>query len=412
VRAAGRGDPSTKPTNGHEVLTSYAGPENLQAALEQDRAEPLSLAAADFDEDGVPDLVTGYSHDGRGIVSLRRGNVDSIYPHSPEAKQSEIAGNFTTGPFLSTAHVFQVPIAPDFIGTGDFDADGHWDVVVAARGKEFLSLLRGNGRGNFGVPNDIRLPGAVTALITGEINRADGLADVVVAVDGEGGAKALVYEGPAGALKAAPESFQLPAPANSLALGQLSSAYTIDLAVAAGSELLVVYGRDRKLTLPLEEQESVRPARVERRSFTGAVKSLVIGRFDESPWSEIAALVAGGEVQLLSRGVAKRRGRDKEPLFAEWMKRELPSPRPGAERLIVANVSTSAPDDLLVLDSSDGQVRVLRAGRESKSSLGTLLGMKDSQHESLSLTVGLAETVAVLPMQLDTDALTDLVMLR
>jgi Calx-beta domain-containing protein/pre-peptidase/VCBS repeat protein len=310
------------------------------------------------------------------------------------------------------AHVFALSIAPDFIGTGDFDADGHWDVVAAARGKNFLSLLRGDGRGSFGEAKEIGLPGAVTALVTGEINRADGLTDVVVAVSGASGSEALVFEGPAGALKAQPESLPIPAPANALALGQLSSAYTIDLAVASGTELLIVYGRDRKLTLTREQQESVRPARIERRAFTSAVKSLVIGNFDEDPRTEVAVLVEGGEVQLLSRGVAKRRGRGKEPRFANWVKRDLPSQWPGAERLIVANISTSAADDLLLLDSSDRQVRVLRVERESKSAVDPALGMRDSQHEKLSSAIAGTETVAVLPMQLDTDALTDLVMLR
>ncbi|MFN2511686.1 MAG: Calx-beta domain-containing protein [Pyrinomonadaceae bacterium] len=412
ARGAGLSNQSINSSNGHDPLTSYAGARNLQVAMEQNLANPLSLAAADFDEDGVPDLLAGYSHEARGIISLRRGNVDSIYPNSPEAKQKEITGNFTAAPFLSPAHVFAVSIPPDFMGTGDFDADGHWDVVVAARGKESLSFLRGDGQGNFGEANELRLPGAVTALVTGEINRADGLADVVVAVEGEGGSQAVVYEGASGALKAKPESFPLSAPANALALGQLSSAYTIDLAVAAGSELLVVYGRDRKLSLPRDQQESVRPAHIKRRSFTGKVKSLVIGNLDDGPRNEIAVLIEGGEVQMLSRGVAKRKSRVKELRIAEWASRDLRSTWPAAERLIVANTFSSAADDLLLLDASDRRLRGLRVGRESKSAVDTPLGMKDSQHEQLPLAMAGTETVTVLPMQLDTDALTDLVMLR
>ncbi|MBM4461609.1 MAG: hypothetical protein FJ011_28275 [Chloroflexi bacterium] len=52
--------------------------------------EPLSLAAADFDRDGVPDLAAGYASSpdeggrmGAGILTLRRGNVDAIYPTAP-----------------------------------------------------------------------------------------------------------------------------------------------------------------------------------------------------------------------------------------------------------------------------------------------------------------------------------------
>jgi hypothetical protein len=54
--------------------------EHLKRALTENQAQPRSLASADFDEDGVPDLVSGYAYAGRGIVTIHRGNVDSIYP--------------------------------------------------------------------------------------------------------------------------------------------------------------------------------------------------------------------------------------------------------------------------------------------------------------------------------------------
>jgi hypothetical protein len=63
--------------DGKELRASYIGPEGLIDALEQNRAQPLSLASADFDEDGVPDLVGGYSYAGHGIVTLLRGNLES-----------------------------------------------------------------------------------------------------------------------------------------------------------------------------------------------------------------------------------------------------------------------------------------------------------------------------------------------
>ena len=159
VRNSGPSNPRMSSSNARTVLTSYAGPENLRLSLEQNQAEPLSLATADFDEDGVPDLVTGYSHDNRGIVSLLRGNVDSIYPNSPEAKQREATGNLTQAPFISPAQLFDAGVAADFVGSGDFDADGHWDVVVAARGKKSLSFLRGDGRGSLAEAGVISLPG-------------------------------------------------------------------------------------------------------------------------------------------------------------------------------------------------------------------------------------------------------------
>src|SRR5436309_1474519 len=221
IHAAGRGNPTINLSDGHDLLTSYLGPDELRQALERNLAEPLSLASADFDEDGVPDLISGYAYNGRGIITLLRGNVDSIYPNAPEAKERKANGTFTDAPFLSPAQVFSAPVAADFVGAGDFDSDSHWDVVVASRTHNALYLLSGDGHGGFQPAKEIPLRGVVTAMTTGEINRADGLRDVVVGVTTERGAEALVFEGPEGALKAQAEVLQMPAAVTALALGQL-----------------------------------------------------------------------------------------------------------------------------------------------------------------------------------------------
>ena len=123
VHAASRDNPLLNLSDGHDLITTYSGPDELRGALEQNLAQPLSLASADFDEDGVPDLVSGYAYNGQGIVTLLRGNVDSIYPNAPEAKQRKAEGTFTNAPFLSPANVFAAPVSADFIGAGDFDGD-------------------------------------------------------------------------------------------------------------------------------------------------------------------------------------------------------------------------------------------------------------------------------------------------
>src|SRR5688500_4361796 len=180
IHAAGRGAPLVNLSDGHSLIAAYEGPAELISALEQGKVRPLSLASADFDEDGVPDLVSGYAHDGAGIVTAHRGNVDAIYPNAPVAQQRRAAGQFTDAPFLSPAQVFQVAATPDFIGTGDFDGDGHWDLIVVSHGGRVIHLLAGDGRGRFQQDVEIKLPGTVTAVSTGEVNRADGLTDIVV----------------------------------------------------------------------------------------------------------------------------------------------------------------------------------------------------------------------------------------
>src|SRR5207253_10013025 len=129
VRVTGGENSLINLRDGRDLQANYVGAAEAKRILEQNWAEPLSLASADFDDDGLPDLVIGYKGPIGGILSLHRGNVDSIYPNSPEARQRKSAGTFSDSPFLSPARVLDLPEAPDFIGAGDFDADGHWDVV-------------------------------------------------------------------------------------------------------------------------------------------------------------------------------------------------------------------------------------------------------------------------------------------
>src|SRR5262249_20514791 len=147
IQAAGRGNPYLNLSDGHELFTNYVGDPQLVEALESNQAKPLSLASADFDEDGVPDLVSGYAGAGGGIITLPRGNVDAIYPNSPEAKLHRENDTYMDAPFLSPAFVYQSPEPADFIGAGDFDGDSHWDVITAKRGGNRLYLLSGDGHG-------------------------------------------------------------------------------------------------------------------------------------------------------------------------------------------------------------------------------------------------------------------------
>ena len=55
-----------------------------------------ALSAADFDEDGTPDLIAAYATAGGGVVTVQRGNVDAVYPNSPEARERRAKGNSTT----------------------------------------------------------------------------------------------------------------------------------------------------------------------------------------------------------------------------------------------------------------------------------------------------------------------------
>jgi len=411
VHAAGRGNPSFNLSDGRDVLTSYSGPAELTQALQRNEAEPLALASADFDEDGVPDLICAYSHSSSGIITWLRGNVDSIYQNSPEAQQRKAAGEFTEAPFLSPARVFGLPIEPEFIGAGDFDGDGHRDVVAASQTSNALYLLRGDGRGGFGEATSVALPGTVTALVTGEINRPDGLTDVVVAINGQDGPRALVFEGPEGALRASPEVFALPAEASSLALGQLEGDLMTDLAIAAGNQLLFVQGRDRKLSLSKRSRAEVTSAVITSRDFPYTLRALAIDHFTSNDTTELAMLSDDGSLSLLRTA----RAGSKKATIGAWSSRiEVIDRKTWSEstKLVTARTSPMNVSSLLIVDSKSNQIDVVTCNLESYAQKPNKKAPPRTDpvvKMRLDMDDG---PIAALPLRLNADALNDLIILR
>jgi hypothetical protein len=397
VHSSGRGNPRLNLSDGRQLITSFSGPLELTRILERNQAEPLSLCSADFDEDGVPDLIAGYAGPNGGIVTLLRGNVDSIYPNAPEAHKRRSAGAFTDAPFLSPAAVFSVPEAADFIGAGDFDGDSHVDVVTAARGSSELHLLSGDGRGRLHHTKQIELAGRVTAMSVGEINRRDGLDDILLGIAGEAGHAVLVFEGPHGAMQATPEELPMPGEVTALAPGQLDDSYEMDLAIAAGSRLVVVHGRDRRLSIPRVNPD-VKPATVEHVSFPFSIKSLVIGDFAGTRAPGIALLADDGSVRLASPTTSAGK--------SGWEIQVASSDRwPQATALFSARLSGRG-DDLVLINEVDQRMEMLAADGEKRAG-EVVAHMRNAA--SLDLE---DEPVAVLPMRLNSDALSDLVILK
>jgi hypothetical protein len=187
-----------------------------------------AMAIGDFNEDGLPDLVmTTPDSNGQGTIKLRLGKSSAEEPFGAVANKAVTAA------------------AADLLGAGDFDADGHFDLVAARHGGGELAWWRGDGQGNFESQAAINLGAQITALHVGEVNRADGLADIAVGITTSNGARLLVYESAEGALKHSPEVLPLPQPAKDLAAGHLDDDWMIDLAIASGNWLLLVHGRDR-----------------------------------------------------------------------------------------------------------------------------------------------------------------------
>lgn len=405
----------------HAVPTRYTG----SAFPAQSR--PLSLQAADFDEDGVPDLVAGYTAPGgQGVVTLHRGNLAALWPYDARARMEDPAA------FLPDARVFAVSEPPDFLAVGDFDGDGHQDIALARRGGTIAYILPGDGRGGFGNARQIPLPGGVTALIAGDVNRPDGLADLIVAVSGPESAKLLVFESPAGALRAVPEVFALQDAAVSLVVGNFGGAFGRDIAAAGGARVTVIRGRDRKLSLNAKQREGVAPAEILSRSFPFHITGATAGNFSGAGDGELVLASDDGGLHLLSAplvstvtdgtapvpaGDARRSGRteraassaamgnrsvlraDNSRPFSDWELTEVRgvSGLGKSAVLLRSHVSNSRADDLVVVDGAS----LHAVGFGQQRGAGEVLGSAALEDQA----------AAVLPMRLGVSALESVVLL-
>jgi parallel beta-helix repeat protein len=389
VRVDGRvGQPQTL-ADGRDLVTSYDGPADLAKALEGDQVEPLSLARGDLNGDGTPDLICGYSSAQGGMLAIHFGASDLVHS-SPSPGHKASAARSTEAlraPFLSPARVFAVPSAVDYLGVGDFNADGKLDIVVATRGLSCLYLFAGAGDGSLLPPTTLALPGRVTAFEVGDVNRRDGLADIAVAVEGPAGPRLLVFEGPGGALKSKPESISLPERATSLAVGQLDDSYEMDIAVAAGHHLVIVHGRDRKLSLDDKTQKTVKPARIDSVREPFNIASLYLMDSNAAGRATIALLDGNGSVHVMDRANG-----GSPPSWTEGRSQPRGGDYAGILETRLTGRDTS---DLVLLSRSERRVEIVSP---------------DDSGAPTSLTLA-AEPAAVLAMRLNSDGLDDLVVM-
>jgi hypothetical protein len=412
---------------------------------------PLSMATADFDGDDVPDLVCGYEGAG-GVITLRKGNAQAAHPTTEAAIQGVRESRFAA-PFLPGIRSISLPEAPEFLAAGDVDGDSHADLLAAARGSSRVYLLRGDGTGKFAAPKIIELAGIITSMASADVNESDGLADLVVAVSGADGPVVQVYQGTHSGLATTPLSYSLPQPAVALATGRVGGDDgRVAVLAASGNEVLVLRG----------------PNEIEHAVFPFSVRAVAVGQFiwDRAGRAEIAALSEDGTIQFATRGEVDRRqysqaeldmvrakkleignkpdryklfssylatfaheGKNTGWLAADTIKTGALSLAGGAQPFLVATrISNTFANDLIVADSATQQLRVVKtdvtdvAARTEVRNLDSVDGREDSvlaeQRAPMKneMTVESIDApgapVAVLPMKLNLDTKTDLVVLR
>jgi hypothetical protein len=385
--------------------------------------QPRSLAVGDLDNDGVPDFISGYATPNGGQIIVRRGNVDALFPNTPEAKNrlTESGSDASQDAFLPNGQSWRIQKPADFVGTGDFDADGYWDVVTATRGDRGLLFLKGNGRGDLAKPRQIQILGNVTALVTGDVNRRDGLTDIIVAVQHNDSSTLLIFENAMGALQGVPETIALPAEATSIGVGQLDESYETDMVVAAGNDVVFIQGRDRKVSLDDERRSSVSDARIFHCAFETGVTSVAVGDYVGDALNEIALLTVDGNVQVLQRDLLSSIGINSSSLTSlekqptgwknvEDARLSLPPRESSVQNLtsrtlVTAKISSLPKDDLVVIDSDTDQLHYI-TGEPNVAADSVVSAYHRKLVTSLNLT---SPATAVLPIRLTSAALTSLV---
>ncbi len=439
VHAAGRGNPWINLQDGRDLITDYKE-KNVAAGLLQGSVQPLTLATADFDEDGVPDLVVGYAGGGGGTLSLYRGNVNAFAPQTEEAWRAVTEMRYPD-PFFPDARTFETLLPAEYLGTGDFNSDGHKDLLIAARGSDMVQLCSGDGRGKF-TSGELRyLPGSVTSLVTDDIGKTDGVTDLVIGINGSSGPAILVFEG-ANSLSVEPKTYALSKPATALASGRLGNEGTVDVVAATGNEIAIIHNADQPEL-----------ARMERSVLPFRAIAVTIGRFiwDREGESNVAVLGDDGAVHLLTAGTLDTRpytqsemellrqnrlefGPDSEEfknvrkslihrtnksrdwIVAESVATGISPSESNASRasLIKAGVSAGLVDDLAVVDPGNNKLHVVRNRQiptvPDKSSVTAESAAAQTPLDIPLDVVG--APVALLSMRLNVDTLPDLVVLR
>ncbi len=123
-------------------------------------ASPLSIASADFNNDSKQDLVVA--------------NFGSFFSGTVSILLGTGTGSFTPGTSIRTR------TQPSFVTTGNLNADGNKDVIVANFGSDSVSTFFGNGNGTFVLNQNIPTGTGPVAIELADLG-GDGIADLIVA---------------------------------------------------------------------------------------------------------------------------------------------------------------------------------------------------------------------------------------
>jgi Flp pilus assembly secretin CpaC len=158
--------------------TAAAAAQALLAGLTLPRTDydtgkgPVSVAIADFNKDGHPDLAVANQSD--GTISILLGRGDGTFETQTVITLPAVT---TTGGTINAS--------PSAIATGDFNNDGNIDIAVTDMANSRVMILLGNGDGTFKTPVPYVTGSNPVAFVAQDFD-GDGQPDLAVVNQGDG----------------------------------------------------------------------------------------------------------------------------------------------------------------------------------------------------------------------------------
>lgn len=336
---------------GHPWVTLHDGvelPPPSASSTETSGFHPVALAVGDVDGDGADDLVVAHAGADTGMLVLRRVSLDARRPFAPEARARMASGSFVDSAWHPGSTATPIPLAANLIDIGDLDGDGRADAVVAQHGLPALCRLSGSETGRFHDPTCVELPGGVTGLVAGSLDRRSGRDGAIVSTwNGERAELVLVRVGTAGTFETTCLA-TVDGAITSVALGHFDRGKSLDVAVAAGGVVTFVFGGPH----------GPDPATMQRATLPGMMRSLVAARLARGPHDVDAAIALmddGGIYQIQARGLPV----DSGTLISRVD--QVPAGFGVLDTMIAVNSSNRPGDDLLFRGAGNTRL-ALRVG--------------------------------------------------
>jgi CSLREA domain-containing protein len=380
--------------------------QTLPAKSPTSSVKAVALASADWTGDGIPDLAIAYSlASGSGQIAIYPGNPD-WYIYSDAERPADIY------PFLDATQILDTPTATDRLLTGDFDGDGRPDLLAATIGANQLQLFPLDASHRFTTLRTRQLPGAITDIESGELDRADGLADIAAGINAADHSELIVLASAQGAFDAPIEHWNVAASISAIAISHIDRDGLGGIAFSSGTSLTLFGGRNAFPADASVDRSTLSTRDTRHLALADTVSAITTNRASTTGIEQLHVLLKNGAVVVIASAtsvgsVAKAHFPPSIPSVLDASRTDSRSPTIHADLRIVASsdtspISKSAPsflisgrfaDHILVLGGNGAHSFDLSANTHSfGSNLPT-------------------DTRAALPLRLTRDAFDDLVLL-